>query len=311
MDRRMTHPHEIRRIAVGEVTLWARRDGAADRPAVLLIAGANACHLMWPDEFCALLLTRGLGVVRYDHRDTGRSSHVDFDARPYTVTTLAEDAVAVLDGFDIAAAHFVGLSLGGTLVQAALLDQPQRMLSATIMLTAALDVDFVGNLVRVYSGQAEPTGLPLPSKKVLDRLGRRDIEVGSAEEELDRRVAEWMALSGPADGLDPEEFRRWEARAIAHAGSWKRSSQHALAQPIALSRGVELARVRTPTLVIQGGQDPLNPPPHGRHIAELIAGARLVEVPELGHSLPGFLHARLASVIGAHIERARQATRQR
>jgi hypothetical protein len=35
-------------------------------------------------------------VIRYDHRDTGRSSSV-FEGRPYAIRDLADDAVAVPD----------------------------------------------------------------------------------------------------------------------------------------------------------------------------------------------------------------------
>lgn len=293
--------HETRLISSDAATLWARRDGMPDQPAVLLIAGANACHLMWPDEFCQQLLDQGFSVIRYDHRDTGRSSRFAFEDRPYTVTTLAEDAVAVLDGFGIERAHVVGLSMGGTLVQVALIDHPERWLSATIMLTAALDVDFAGNLARVYDGRPEPMGLPLPRKEVLDLLGQARSENPSMAQELDRRVAEWLALSGRLADVDAAEFREWEARAIAHAGTVARPANHGLAPPVALSRGAELAQVEVPVLVIQGGEDPLNPPPHGRHLASLLANARLLEVPELGHSLPGSLHGRLVAAISAHM----------
>jgi pimeloyl-ACP methyl ester carboxylesterase len=44
-----------------------------------------------------------------------------------------------------------------------------------------------------------------------------------------------------------------------------------------------LHRVACPTLVVWGERDGLIPPPHGQRYAELIAGARLVTMPETGH----------------------------
>lgn len=287
-------------ITSGDLTLWARRDGKSENPPILLIAGANASHLMWPDEFVNLLVEKGFSVIRYDHRDTGRSSKIDFQASPYSVETLANDAIAVLDGFGIAKAHVVGLSMGGTLAQVLLLDHPDRIISAVIMLTASLDVDFVGNLSRVYSGEAEPQGLPLPSRSILDQLSARAKPSNSESEELQKRVAEWMALSGNLAKIDAEEFHRWESLAIAHAGTYSQPSNHALAKPVDTQRGVELKRVSTPVLVIQGGQDPLNPPPHGKHLAEKIPGATLLEIAELGHSLPSSLHSKIVHHIANH-----------
>jgi 10-carbomethoxy-13-deoxycarminomycin esterase/esterase len=283
------------------LSLWARADGDPGHPCIILVAGANASHLMWPDEFCHLLVSRGFFVIRYDHRDTGKSSTFDFASSPYTLADLADDITVVLDGFEIQRAHIVGLSMGGSLVQAAILDHPERFLSATVMLTAALDVDFAGNISRVYTGEPEPNGLPLPRREVLDLLSRRNTPAESLEQELERRVGEWMALSGANAALNPDEFRTWEARAIKHAGTFRQPVNHARARPIPLQRGAELARVTLPVLVIQGGQDPLNPPPHGRHIADLIPSARLLEIPELGHSLPGSLHPVVVAAIVAHI----------
>lgn len=289
------------------VTLWARCDGDPSHPCIILIAGANASHLMWPDEFCDLLVSMGFFVIRYDHRDTGKSSKFDFARCSYTLTDLSEDIITVLDGFQIQQAHVVGLSMGGSLVQAVILDHPERFLSATIMLTAALDVDFAGNISRVYSDEPEPHGLPLPKREVLTQLSMRNAPAESQEEELERRVSEWMTLSGTLATLNPNDFRTWESRAIAHAGSFRQPVNHALAKPIPLQRGVELSQVKIPTLVIQGGQDPLNPPPHGRHIADLIPSARLLEIHELGHSLPSSLHQRIVESIVDHINRSASA----
>ncbi|MBA4113965.1 MAG: alpha/beta hydrolase [Verminephrobacter sp.] len=289
------------------VTLWARCDGDPGQPCIILIAGANASHLMWPDEFCALLVSEGFFVIRYDHRDTGKSSKFDFVSRSYTLADLSDDIIAVLDGFGVRRAHVVGLSMGGSLTQAVLLSHPERFLSATIMLTAALDVDFPGNISRVYTGEPEPHGLPLPQREVLEQLSKRNTPAESEEEELERRVCEWMALSGPLAALNPEEFRTWEARAMAHGGTFRQPVNHALAQPIPLEQGAKLSQVHVPTLVIQGGQDPLNPPPHGRHLAELIPSARLLEIPELGHSLPSSLHPKIVEAIVGHAHRSASA----
>lgn len=287
-------------IKVNGAELWARRDGNPAYPCIILVAGANASHLMWPQEFCDLLVSRGFCVVRYDHRDTGKSSKFDFSRNPYTLKDLSEDIVAVLDGFEVQKAHAVGISMGGTLVQVAVLDHPDRFLSATIMLTAALDVDFAGNIGRAYTGEPNPMGLPSPKRAVLDVLAKRALSATTLDEELEKRTQEWLALSGDMAAVIPEEFRCWEARAITHAGTMSQPVNHAFAAPIAFERGKELSHIQVPFLVIQGGQDPLNPPPHGKHIAELIPSSKFIEIAELGHSLPSSLHETLAQVISSH-----------
>ena len=287
-------------IAAKGAELWATRDGNPNNPCIILVAGANASHLMWPQEFCDLLVDKGFCVVRYDHRNTGKSSKCDFSKNPYTLHDLAEDIIAVLDGFEVKKAHVVGLSMGGTLVQVAALDHPDRFLSATVMLAAALDVDFAGSIHRAYTGEPNPSGLPSPKREVLDVLAKRTVEAETLDEELEKRTTEWLALSGTKAKVAPEEFHDWEARAIEHAGTMAQSMNHAFAAPIPVERGKELSGIRVPFLVIQGGQDPLNPPPHGRHIADLIPSSKFVEIAELGHSLPSSLHAVIVNEISAH-----------
>jgi pimeloyl-ACP methyl ester carboxylesterase len=293
-----------RLINTGEVTLWLEEFGPPDGGVVLLVAGANASAFMWPDGFVTLLAEEGYRVIRYDHRDTGRSTRRPFDEHPYGIEDLARDAVSILDASGVERAHVVGLSMGGTIGQVLALDHPERLLSLTLMLTTALDVDFAGNYLRAMRGEASVGSLPTPRPEVVAALGRMFTPGATYEDELRRRVEQWRVLAGDGLPFDPEEFRRIEAAAVEHAVSLMPSTAHAQVRPVPNERGEELRQVRTPTLVIQGMEDPLNPPPHGRHLAALIPGAALVEVPGLGHALPGIAHRPIAKAILEHLHRS-------
>ncbi|WP_197911634.1 alpha/beta fold hydrolase [Kineobactrum salinum] len=288
-------------------SLWSHSVGSDGRDVILLVSGANASALMWPDEFVELLVSKGYRVIRYDHRDTGRSTFIGFDDAPYTVEDLASDAVLILDAWEVGKAHVVGLSIGATLGQVLALDHSDRLYSLTLMCGAALDVDFVGNIGRAFSGESSPDGLPLPNKEVLEALSARATPSESMEEELDRRVKEWGLLSGEKLEFDAADFRLREQRCIDHAGTWVQPGNHAMASPVPLSRGRELGKVSVPALVIQGSEDPLNPPPHGKHIADLLPNGRLVEVDGLGHCLPKALLPRIADEITHHAEQSHAA----
>lgn len=288
----------------GDVRLWSESRGSTENPVALLIMGANASAMGWPDEFVQRLVDGGLRVLRYDHRDTGRSSGPPFAENPYTITDLATDAVAVLNAWNVDLAHVVGLSMGGTLAQLVALDHPARVRSLCLMLGAALDVDFAAAMERARTADSSVDGLPPPRPEILDVLARRSEPATDRDGELDRRVAEWRALAGDRMPFDAEAFRRWEEQAIEHAGSIRQPVAHALATPAPLARGDELGRIGAPTLVIQGGVDPINPPPHGRHTADSIPGAHLWTVEGMGHALPPVLHQPLARTILAHGEAA-------
>lgn len=286
----------------GSVELWSERFGSSAHEAILLIAGANAPGSMWPDALVATLVNNGFRVIRFDHRDTGRSTSRAFADAPYGIADMARDAIAVLDAHKVAKAHIVGLSMGGTIGQVLALDYSERLASLSLMLTAALDVDFASAYAAAMQGVDHQSALPGPSKEVVQVLMQNHSPATTLEAEVERRVSVWRTLNGEHADFDAEDFAARERAAIEHAGTLAPPTNHALARPVPLSRGRELSRVKTPTLVIQGGQDPLNPPPHGRHLAELIPNAKLVEVFELGHALPSSVITKLCHLLIAHCQ---------
>lgn len=299
VDNRLSDGHRSRMERFVELAggdrLWVDDTGPAidGRTPLLLIMGANASGLTWPDELVERLAARHR-VIRYDHRDTGRSTWA-FDERPYAIADLATDAVAVLDALEIDRAHVVGMSMGGTLVQLLLLDHPDRLRSATILATSALGA----GLATDGTDMPEAPPLPDPDPRLLD-LWAEMAEPRDREAELDWRVAHWRILNGDVIDVDPAEFRTLEERIIDHAGRHDNPAAHARADQDGLDRGEELAGVETPTLVIEAPEDPINPPPHAAHLAALIAGARLVTIPGMGHALPRPVIEPLADAVLSH-----------
>ncbi|MCG3043224.1 alpha/beta fold hydrolase [Streptomyces sp. S1A] len=274
--------------------LWVETAGEDDLPPLLLIMGAGASGLGWPDALVSRL-ARHHRVIRYDHRDTGRSTRA-FHERPYAVRDLAGDAVAVLDALSVDRAHVAGMSMGGYLVQLLLLDHPRRLLGAALWGTSVL-------------GGARPDpeipdeDLPGPDPRLLamwEQMGQeRDPEA-----ELEWRVEHWRLLNGGVLPFDAEEFRDLERRVAAHSGTWATSYAHALADQSGMERGAELARVTVPTLVVDAPEDPVTPPPHAARLARAIPSARLVTVPGLGHALGSAAVPPLADAILAHTRSA-------
>ncbi|MFB7422668.1 alpha/beta fold hydrolase [Streptomyces hydrogenans] len=280
------------------VRLWAEEHGDPGRPPLLLVMGAQAPGLNWPDELVALLAARHR-VIRYDHRDTGRSTWA-FDEKPYPLSRLAEDAVAVLDAFGVGRAHVVGMSLGGLLAQLLVADHPDRLLSATVIGTAALST---APYVRPDGSRVPAAELPGPAEHLLEFWSRPE-EDRDLEAELDHRVAHWRALAGDALPFDADWFRAQERRIVAHTGHHRPPTAHARADASGLLRTEELAAARVPTLVISAPAEPVAPPPHAEHLAQVIPGARLAVVPGMGHALPPEVHGPLAGEILRHTERA-------
>src|SRR4051794_26833420 len=129
---------EERFVTSGPVRLWTDRAGDPAHPAVLLIMGSAAQGITCPDPLVARLVSRGVQVIRFDHRDTGRSSVVDFDAHPYAIADLAGDCLAVLDGYGLPAAHVAGMSMGGMIAQWLAVYEPARVRSLTVLTSSPM-----------------------------------------------------------------------------------------------------------------------------------------------------------------------------
>ncbi|MFF4952466.1 alpha/beta fold hydrolase [Streptomyces chattanoogensis] len=276
------------------IRLWTEQRGPADAPPLLLVMGAQATGVGWPEPLVDALAAHHR-VIRYDHRDTGRSSW-PFEEQPYRIADLAADVVAVLDGLGIARAHLVGLSLGGMLAQMTLADHPDRLISATLMGTSALSTTPYTR----PDGTTVPVGeLPGIAPEVLEVWARPVADHG-AEAEVERRIAHWRVLAGDLLPFDTDFFRALEHRVIEHTGHYRVGTAHGRADVSGMLRTDELAGNRVPTLVIAAPAEPVFPPPHPQHLAQAVGNARLVEIPGMGHALPPAVHAPLAAAILAH-----------
>ncbi|MFD7629771.1 alpha/beta fold hydrolase [Streptomyces sp. NPDC059851] len=290
-------------IDAGEVQLWAEDFGVPEDPTVLLLMGAQAQGVQWNDGLVRRLVKGGRRVIRYDHRDTGRSSRVDFAAHPYTVADMASDALAVLDGFGVERAHLVGASLGGVIAQRLALTDPHRVLTLTSLSSQPLGTDMVGAVQRAMAGLAPlPDQLPPPAADLLVALATSFPEPGTGlDGYLTARMPLWRVLHGPDLPFDEEEYRVMEELVHRRADDIAAALNHTLAGAAGESfTTADLASVTAPTLVLHGTRDPMFPPPHAEATAAAIPGARLTMLEGMGHTLPAALDERLAAEILAH-----------
>ena len=251
---------------------------------LLLVMGANSSGVVWPDALVAQLAEHHR-VIRYDHRDTGRSS-ASFEDDPYGILDLADDAIAVLDALDVPRAHVVGMSMGGHIVQLMLLDHPERIATATVFCTGPLP-------------SAEPTAgpaLPGPDQALL-RLWAEMDDPRDAEGEIAWRLEHWRLLNGSGTPFDPAEFRALEERVIAHAGRPDPVVAHSRMDLDGYERGAELPEVDVPTLVIEAPEDPAFPPPNSGVLARSLGNGRLVRIPGMGHAINRTVVSPLAAAI--------------
>jgi pimeloyl-ACP methyl ester carboxylesterase len=180
-------------IEANGATLCTETVGDPDASPILLIMRMGASMLWWEDGFCQQLVDGGRFVIRYDHRDTGRSSAYEPGHPAYTGSDLVADAVAVLDGHGVAAAHIVGVSMGGALAQLLALEFPDRVLS----------------LVLISSSPAVPgeRSLPPSSRSLHDFLAAAQVDWSDEASIVDYVVDFWRVLWGTERAFDEAHIR--------------------------------------------------------------------------------------------------------
>lgn len=288
--------------AGGAVAIEYETFGAPGDSAVLLVMGFGTQLLGWDADFCRMLAARGRYVIRYDNRDCGLSTKFDehpvhfqnfvtavtsdeFDRAlamaPYSLRDMAGDGIAVLDELGIARAHVVGSSMGGMIAQKLAIEFPDRVLSLTSMMSSTGEPEY---------GQATPE-----AQQVLfsPRPADRDAYVAVAERELvwaSRRYGDAGQLRAlAAASYDRAYYPAGVARQLA-------------AMVLDGSRADALKTLDVPTLVIHGLDDTLIDPSGGRRTAELVPGAQLILVEDMGHDRPPALWPDLVDAITEHTD---------
>jgi pimeloyl-ACP methyl ester carboxylesterase len=266
-------------VSSGLLRLWTERAGHPDHPAVLLIMGSAAQGITCPDPLIARLVERGVQVIRFDHRDTGRSSVVDFDAHPYAIADLAADCLAVLDGYGLPAAHVAGMSMGGMIAQWLAVHEPSRIHSLTLVTTTPMGHDPDPAWARAQAGQPpDPDDLPPPSPEFIAHV-TADLSPG-----LESDVALFRIFNGPVRPFDEPAVRAMLELALSRATDPAAAANHYRAgETFGPDRLAPLSSITAPTTILHGDQDPVFSLAHGEALAAAIPGARLHVVPGMGH----------------------------
>lgn len=116
----------------GGARLYWRLEGAADRPALVLLNSIGTDMGLW-DRLAPRLLTR-FRLLRMDARGHGASEATGGD---YSLALLAQDALAVMDAAGVAKATVCGLSLGGMVAMTLALAAPGRVERLVLACTSA------------------------------------------------------------------------------------------------------------------------------------------------------------------------------
>ena len=292
-------------ISANGIALEIEDHGSPAGEPLVLIMGLGMQLIAWHEDFVQILVSRGFRVIRFDNRDIGLSQNFDhlglpnlpMEAlrlamrlpvhSPYSLADMANDTAGLLDVMGIRSAHICGASMGGMVAQQLAARHPQRVKSLTLMMTT--------------SGARR---LPGPSLRVRAAMLSRPDDPQSVDSVVDYYVKLYKLIGSPGYPATDEYLTRRLGMSVRRSYRPRGSARQLTAIAADGDRSPLLARIKAPTQVLHGTDDPLVPVAAGRDLAEQIASARLDLIEGMGHDLPVPLWPRFAAGITAAASRA-------
>lgn len=276
--------------------------GDPQGPVMLLVMGLGMQLVAWPDAFCEALAARGFRVVRFDNRDIGLSTRLDHLGVPninkqairyflrlplqadYYIEDMARDTLGLMDALGIGRAHVVGASMGGMIAQNLAASAPTRVASLTSIMST--------------TGSRK---LPGPRPRAMRALLLPPPPAGDVEAAIGRMMQLFRIIGSKTYPAKEGYLRGWIERHVRRSFNPPGAARQLLAIAASGDRTEVVRRIKVPTLVLHGDEDPLLCAPCAKATAEAVrSGGAHVEleiIHGMGHDFPVELHARLAERI--------------
>ena len=290
---------EERLAPVNGVEIAYQEVGDPEGEPLVLVMGLGTQMLGWDEGLCELLAERGFRVVRFDNRDIGHSTKLEFAGVPkrtdmllgrrgtaaYLLRDMAADTTGLMDHLEIESAHLVGASMGGMIAQTVAIEHPERVRSLVSMMSST------GN-----------RWLGIPAWKAFGTLFVRPS--AGREGAIEQTVRTFKTIGSPAYPMDEARFREMAGASYDRSHSRAGVARQLHAVTASGDRTAALERLRLPATVLHGGSDPLIRPVAGRATAKAIRDSRLRIFEGMGHDLPPALWPDFVEEISAVAARA-------
>jgi pimeloyl-ACP methyl ester carboxylesterase len=205
-------------------------------------------------------------LITFDSRGIGKSDKAE---KPYTIRTMADDTVGLMDYLEIDKAHILGMSMGGIVAQEIAINYPDRVGKLILAATTPGEdengdshPEIVTRLGLAKEGSTDIDYSRLDSNTLLNSLNQLA---------FNRKLYRWFIVP----------FAKVYMKRIGGSEGPMRQFKAAVEH----STVDRLHMIQAPTLVITGADDRLVPPHHSEVLASMISGARLVKIKGGSHTL--------------------------
>lgn len=250
------------------VSIWYEIEGEGQ--LVALLPGRGDSSDLFPRCFTDELVGAGFAVLRLDTRDTGLSGD---GGDSYTMSTLADDVVAVLDDAGAGRAHVLGFSMGGIVLTDLVARHADRVSSCCFI--SAMSPDPQAGIGEAFFASFDEPDLV---EATLHGMG--------TPTERDRRFVE-------------DEIRRALERAPARPEAGER--HQAAAYRLEWPELDVLASVDAPSLAVHGSADRSLPVRHAQSFGRQMPACRVEIIDGMGHIPTQGEWQAIADLVVAHL----------
>jgi pimeloyl-ACP methyl ester carboxylesterase len=223
-----------------------------DGEPLVMVMGFGGPRLGWFHQIRAF--RKYYRVVTFDNRGIGGT---DKPKESFTLETMMEDTLGLMEHLGIDRAHVLGYSLGGMIAQELAIRHPERVskliLASTVSTTRQL------------------------SPELREKLG-----LGEEFSDEEARQVDPMKAMG---FLISMSFNKWWYRTFLPAMvpvmsllRWSKGLKGQKDAVVGLDTADRLPRIQAPTMVMVGTKDKVTPPEASEEMASGIPGAKLVKV---------------------------------
>lgn len=287
------------------ITLHYQDEGKKSAPAIILIMGLGAQMTVWPDSLYRGLVEKGFRVIRFDNRDTGLSTQLDefgspslvkawlskrlpiASSAPYKLEDMADDVLQLMNGLKLKKVHLVGASMGGMIAQILAAKHKKKVVSLTSIMSS---VSFTSK----------------PKLKLLLSLARQPRQ-GNREDAIRYNIKLNRLIGSPAFPSDERTLYEQASRSIERAYNPSGFRRQLVAITATGDRRHMMKKIKAPTLVIHGSDDPVIPLAGGQDTAKRIRDAKLKVVDGMGHNFPPALMKKMTKWISRHVKKAEKS----
>ena len=266
------------------VKIFYRDYGPEDGDPILMVHGLGAQLVHWPQHLINFLQENNFRPITYDNRDVGLSSRFSntpsfvldyikyFFRLPikseYKIDDMADDGIKLLETLKIKKAHILSTSMGGMIAQIISAMYPEKVKTFTLIASTA----------------STPSPINAPSKAVREIMLERSKNPNASYDEIIKREIKMVSLIGMKGRIvDTPEFRKEIMENLNRSQDGSGYARQLLSILASKDRLKKIKKIKAPTLIIHGKDDPMIHVRNAYKMHKLIPHSRLQIIDNMRH----------------------------